>query len=114
NSAVVITGKMKHRLAHRFGRNGTGIDADAAHDGSRLNNGNPLVELGGGHSGALARGAGTDDNQVVFHGAHAGVSPRRIAAVKRDCHGGSGDAAKKAYEATITFPIGAVRFEGDR
>ena len=69
--AVVVAGEMQHRLAHGLGGDGAGVDAHAAHHLPGLDHGHALAHLGGGHGGPLARGPGTDNDQVVLYRAHA-------------------------------------------
>jgi hypothetical protein len=56
---------MQHGLAHGLGGDGAGVDAGSADDLAHLDQGDFLAELGTINSGALACGAGTDDDQIV-------------------------------------------------
>src|ERR1019366_8916242 len=73
--AVVVAGEVEHGLAHGLGRDGAGVDADAADDGARLDDYHTLVHLGCSHGCALTGGSGANDDQVILD-THAGVSPR--------------------------------------
>ncbi len=66
DGAVVVAGEVEDGLAHGFGGDGSGVDADAADDGAGFDNGHALVHLGCGHSGALASGPGANDDQVIL------------------------------------------------
>ena len=74
DGAVVVTAEMEHGLAHGFGGDGTGVDAYAAHHLPGLDHGYAFAHLGRGHGGPLARGPGTDNDQVVLNGAHGFLS----------------------------------------
>ena len=67
---VVITGEMQYRLAHGFGGDGAGVDANSSNDGASLDDGHALLHFGGSYGGSLPGGAGTNDDQVVLAGAH--------------------------------------------
>ena len=50
NLALAVTGQVQDGLAHRFGRNRAGVQADAAHRvGATLDDRHALVQLGGGN-----------------------------------------------------------------
>src|SRR5216683_915479 len=66
---VVEAGEVQHRFANGFAGNGSGVDGRAADDFELLDEGDALAELGGLDRRALARGPGTNDDEVVlFHG----------------------------------------------
>ena len=71
DGAVVVAGEMEHGLAHGLGGDGAGVDANAADHGPGFHHGHALLHLGSGDGGALPGRPGTDDDQVVFDGAHA-------------------------------------------
>ena len=73
--AVVVAGEVHDGFAHGFGGDGAGIDADAADDGAGLDDGDALLHFGSGDGGALPGGSGTNNDEVILDGAHAGVSP---------------------------------------
>ena len=74
DGAVVVAAEMEHGLAHGFGGDGAGVDAHAAHHLPGLDHGHAFAHLGRGHGGPLARGSGTDNDQVVRNGAHGFLS----------------------------------------
>ena len=74
--AVVVAGEMEDGLAHCLGGDGAGVDADAADDGAGFDHGHALFHLGSSYRSTLAGGSGTNDDEVIFDGAHARVSPR--------------------------------------
>ncbi len=70
DGAVVVAGKVQHRLAHGLGGDGAGVDAHAPNHRASLNHGHALAHLGSGHRGALPRWPGTDHDQVILYRAH--------------------------------------------
>ena len=65
NRLVVVAGKMQHGFAHGLGRDGAGIDAGAADHFAAFHHGNLLAQFRAIDGGALAGGAGADDDKVV-------------------------------------------------
>jgi hypothetical protein len=62
---VVIPGEVQHRLAHGLRRDSAGMDAAAAHQLARLDQGDLLAELGSVNGSSLSGRAGPDDDQIV-------------------------------------------------
>ena len=56
---------MQHGLADRLGRDGAGVDADAADAGRAVDQRDALAELGGAERRLLPGGAGADDDEVI-------------------------------------------------
>jgi hypothetical protein len=73
--ALAHAGQVEHRLAQRLGRDGAGVDADAAEHVAALDDRDRLAELGRRDRGLLAAGTGTDDDEVVAR-LRAGEIPR--------------------------------------
>ena len=59
-------GEVDDRLAQRLGRDGPGVDADAAEHPAPLDDRHRLAELGRRDGGLLTAGTRTDDDEVVF------------------------------------------------
>ncbi len=62
---VVVAGEVQHGLAHGLRGDGAGVDAGAADHLAHLDQRDLLAQLGAIDGGALACGAGADDDQVV-------------------------------------------------
>ena len=63
--ALGQAGQVEHRLAQRLGRDGAGVDADAAHHVAAFDDRGPMAQLRRGDRRLLAGRSGTDDDHVV-------------------------------------------------
>ena len=61
NGTVVVAGEMHHGFTHRLAGDSAGIDRNPTDGSHALNHSGPLAQLISVDSGALPRGAGTDD-----------------------------------------------------
>ncbi len=68
--AFIEAGEMKDGFAHGLGRDGAGVDADAAETDLAFDHGDAFAELGRVKSCFLAGGTGADDDEIVgdIHG----------------------------------------------
>jgi hypothetical protein len=65
-----VAGEVDHRLAQRLAGDGAGVDAHPAHHRHPLHQPDALAQLGPLDRRALARGAGSDDQQIVVEARH--------------------------------------------
>jgi hypothetical protein len=77
------SGQVEDGLPHGLGRDGAGVDADAADAAGPVDQRDPPAELGRQEGGLLPGGAGTDHDEVVAESGHnAGVLRHRYRAGK--------------------------------
>ena len=93
-AALAPAGEVQHRLAQGLGRDGAGMDRDAADPPALLDHQHRLAELGGLDGGAPPGGAAADDDEVVPGSRRA--TPVLLKAHERccgnpDCHAARSD-----------------------
>ena len=76
-AALALAGEVQHRLPQGLGRDGAGMDGDAADPAALLDDQDGIAELGGLDGGAAAGWPAADDEEVVS--GHALLIPSHIA-----------------------------------